>query len=119
MLKDERKLAFWSLLLAKGERWQKVVFEAFRKLPEEQLDDSVLNSLEEMLRTNDDNIQKQVLDLLKLKRVGKAASVFPSLISNICELTKHEQRSIGRRAVLALGYIKDDRSISVLIDTLE
>jgi hypothetical protein len=71
MLKEEHNLTLWSLLLSKGERWQKVVFEAFRKLPEDQLDSSVFSSLEEMLRTNNKNIQKQVLDLLKLERFGR------------------------------------------------
>ena len=47
MLKEDRDLAFWTLLVDKGEQWQKVVFEAFRKLPEEQLDIIVFEVLEE------------------------------------------------------------------------
>lgn len=119
MLKETRDLTLWSLLLTKGEKWQEVVFEAFRKLPEEQLDSSVFSSLEEMLHTNDQNIYKSLLDLLKLERVGRAASASPSFVNNILKLTKHKKEQIARRAVLALGYIEDDRCIPVLIDALD
>jgi formylglycine-generating enzyme required for sulfatase activity len=118
MLKDQRDLELWSLLLDKGEKWQKVVFEAFRKLPEEQLDSGLLSSLEEMLCAKDEGIQTQVLDLIKLERVGQAASGSPALVSNICELTKHKKEPIARRAVLALGYIRIEADLKVLIEAL-
>ena len=68
-----------------------MVFEAFRKLPAEQLDSNVLRSLEEMLATSNEDIQKQVLDLLKLKRVGKAASASSSLVDFICNLAEDKK----------------------------
>ena len=101
MLREERDLALWSLLLNKGKRWQKVVFEAFRKLPEEQLDAKVFDALREMLNMGDESIQKQVLDTLKVKRVGRAAPT--SMVTLVSELATHEQESVARRAVLALG----------------
>jgi HEAT repeat protein len=119
MLKEERDLALWSLLLNKGGRWQKVVFEAFRKLPEDQLDSGVLDALEQMLRAGDEDVQKQVLDLLKLKRVGKAASTSASVVNLTCDLAGKDQLSIARRAVLALSYMPPDSVMPVLIETLD
>jgi hypothetical protein len=52
----------------------KVVFEALHKLPKDQLDGGVVDALEQMLRTDDEDVQRQVLDLLKLERVGKIAA---------------------------------------------
>lgn len=119
MLKEEWDLALWSLLLNKGERWQKVIFEAFRKLPEDQLDSGVFDTLEQMLRTDDEAIQVQVLDLLKLERVGTAASTSAAVVDLTCDLAGHSQVSIARRAVLALRYMPPDSVIPVLIEALD
>jgi len=118
MLKEERGLALWSLLLNKGERWQKVVFEAFRKLPEDHLDSGVFDALEQMLRTGDEDIQTRVLDLLKVERVGRAASTSVSLANLTCKLAGQELVSISRRAVLVLGNMPSDPAVAALIRAL-
>lgn len=117
MLKEERDLALWSLLLDKGERWQRVVCDAFRKLPEEQLDAGVFDVLREMLTTSDENTQMLALDTLKVKRVGKAATV--PVVSVVCELVTHPQESIRRRAVLVLGNtVETDLAMTALIQAV-
>lgn len=118
ILKDERDVALWSLLLAQGERWQAVVFEAFRKLPEDKLDGGVFDTLEHMLRTGDDDVQKQVLDLLKLERVGVTAAISPPLVDLVSKLAKHDEVSIARRAVLVLGHLQSHTVIPILIESL-
>jgi HEAT repeat protein len=116
MLKEERDLALWSLLLNKGESWQKVVFEAFRKLPEDHLDATVFDALEQMLAMGDESILAQVLDTLKVKRVGQAAP--PSVVGVACKLATHEQEMVRRRAVLALGNMSSALSVSALIEAM-
>jgi HEAT repeat protein len=103
MLREKRGLELWSLLLNKGERWQKVVLEAFRKLPEEQLDAGVFDALGKMLNIGDAAIQKMVLDALKLPRLGQASPA--STVNVVCELAAHAEEAIRRRAVLALGKV--------------
>jgi len=117
ILKEERDLALWSLLLNRGESWQKVVLEAFRKLPEEQLDVGVFDALEEMLATGDESILVQVLDTLKVKRVGQAAPT--SMVDVLGKLTPHSRGPICRRAVLALGNMTAELALPVLIQALD
>ena len=117
MLKDERDLALWSLLLDKGEDWQKVVFEAFRKLPEDQLDAGVFDALTQMLMTADEDVVLQALDTLKLKRMGRAA--LPSTVDIVCDLAAHERESARRRAVLVLGSTPPDRALPVLVQAVD
>lgn len=65
MLKEHRGLALWSLLLKQGEQWQSVVFEAIRKLPDDQFDAEVMEALSEMLNTiGDRRIHEQILKTL-------------------------------------------------------
>jgi HEAT repeat protein len=101
MLKEKHGLALWPLLLGKGERWQRTVFEAFRKLPQSQVDAGVFAALEEMWITGDEDVRKQVLDTLKVKRVGQRAPA--SMVFVLCDVAKSAQESLARRAVLALG----------------
>jgi len=109
MLKEERDVELWSLLLSKGKEWQKVVFEAFRKLPEEQLDAGVFVTLGEMLATGGEDVQAQALDVVKLERVGRAAT--GSVVGAVCDLTGHQEEAIRRRAVLALRYAGSDEVV--------
>ena len=118
MLKDERDLALWSLLLERGERWQRVVFEAFRKLPEDQLDGGVFDALEQMVRTGDEEIQKQVLDFLKLQRVREAEPKSASLAVLVAELATSDEVPIARRAVLALASMPAEAAVRVLEEAL-
>ena len=118
MLKKQRNLALWPLLLSQGQKWQQVVFEAFRKLPEDQIDSNVLDTLEQMLRMDDENLHEKALDLLKLRRVGTAASKSISLANRICSLANSSQNSVARRAALVLGYAPFDVAVPVLIEVL-
>jgi HEAT repeat protein len=116
MLKEERDLALWSLLLNKGERWQKTVFESIRKLPDRELDAGVFDTLEEMLVTGNQAIQKSVLDSIKIERLGKKAPA--SMVSLVTKLAIHRQTEIARRAVLALGNVSPNLALPILIKAL-
>jgi hypothetical protein len=113
LLKEQHGLTLWRRLLSKGEQWQNVVFEAIRKLPTTQLDSSVFDMMTELLTDRDSNIQRQVLDTLKVKRVGQKAPM--SLIIQVGALTTHELETLARRAVLALGNMKEDITFPFLV----
>ncbi len=112
MLKEQRGLALWPLLLNKGDRWRGVVFETFRKLPEDQLDAGVFDALLEMLTGDQEDIQLQVLDTLKIERVGRSAP--PPLMDLVASLAQGEDRPLARRAALVLGYAAPDLAVPVL-----
>lgn len=118
MLKEEHDLALWSLLLEQGERWQQTVFEAFRKLPEDQLDSRVADAIEQMLRREHEEVQEQVLDLLKLRRIGVAVSASASVVNLVCDLAGRRKESLARRAVLALGYMPSELTKATLIQAI-
>ena len=113
MLKDERDLELWPLLLNKGERWQKVMFEAFRKLPQEQLDAGLFDALGKMLAIGDENIQMQALDLLKVERFGRAAP--RQLVNAVADLAAHGQEAVRCHALLALGNMEIDGAIKLML----
>ncbi len=117
MLKEQRDLDLWPLLVHKGARWQKVVFEAIRKLPAEQLDTSVFKVMTELLNTQNTPIQVQVLDTLKVKRIAQAAPTVT--VSLVCKLTAHRKEPIALRAALALGYMDTEQVLPVLIKTMD
>src|SRR3990170_3867689 len=83
ILKETRNISLWSKLLSKGGIWQNVVFETFRKLPDEQLDAGVYIVLQEILSADDKNLRTKALDILKLKRVGKKAP--GSIVDIVCK----------------------------------
>ena len=112
MLKEQRGLALWSLLLNKGEQWRGVVFETFRKLPKDQLDAGVFDALLEMLNSDQEESRLQVLDTLKIKRVGQAAPT--ALLAVVVRLAQGDNRPLARRAALALGYAPPDLAVPVL-----
>jgi hypothetical protein len=116
LLKEQRDLALWPLLLSKGKQWQKVVFEAIRKLPTTQLDSSIFDMITALLTNSDGNIQRQVLDTLKVKRVGQKAPT--SLITQVGALTAHELETLARRAVLVLGNMKGDIAFPFLVNAV-
>jgi hypothetical protein len=116
MLREEYGLALWSLLLDQGEQWQKAVFEAFRKLPEDQLDARVFKVLLRMLDKDDEDILKMVLDTLKLNRIGRRAPEF--VATSVRKLATHERESIRRRVALALGNFPGDQNCFVLVRLL-
>ncbi|MCP4298221.1 MAG: hypothetical protein GY786_21760, partial [Proteobacteria bacterium] len=103
ILKADRNLALWSLLANRGGHWQEIIFEAVRKLPEDQLDTGVFDALYEMLSKGEQAIQIQVLDTLKIKRIGELAP--SNLVNLVSKSVVHQQESIARRAVLALAIM--------------
>lgn len=118
MLKEEHDLALWSLLLEQGSWWQQTVFEAFRKLPEDQLDSRVADAIEQMLRREHEGVQEQVLDLLKLRRIGVAVSTSAAVVNLVCDLARRRKESLARRAVLALGYMPSELTKTTLIQAI-
>ncbi len=109
--------ALWPLLLRKGKRWQRVVLDVFRQLPQEQLDADVLLVLSEMLAVGDEDIQIQVLDILKAESVAQSAPA--DLVSGVCELATRGGVSIRRRATLVLGGTSEtDLALPVLFQAL-
>ncbi len=101
MLKEQHGLVLWSLLMTKADQWRRVVFEAIRKLPEDEVDVGVIAALEDMISLSDVEIQKQVLDTLKVRRIGRLAS--PRLTEVVSSLTTHSEEHVARRATLALA----------------
>ena len=118
MLKENRNLAFWSFLINSGETWRNVVFEAFKKLPADQLDNGVYTALFDMLTQNDPNLQAQVLDLFKLKRIGRGIITYEALLTTVRELAVQSDVRLARRATLALQYSADARLIPLCIQNL-
>lgn len=100
-------LAIWSLPLEKGAPWQKAAFRFLRNLSSEQLAAGAINALKEMLWIEEDEaVLLEILEALKLERVGPKA---PALVVGIlCELARHEQAGIVRRAILALSRVQTD-----------
>ncbi len=71
MLKEEKGIGLWSVLIEQGERWEQVVNEAFKKLPTDQIDDGVFAALIELLGVKSTNIKAQALELLKFGRLRR------------------------------------------------
>ncbi len=119
MLKEPpRNLTFWSLLINSGKVWRDVVFEAFKKLPTNRLDSSVYAALFEMLSQSYPDMQAQILDLLKLQRIGSGISTHEELFIQVCKLAVHNDDELARRATLVLQYSADRRLIPIYIQNL-
>lgn len=101
MLKEEKGIGLWSVLIEQGERWEKVVIEAFKKLPTDQIDDGVFEALIELLGVKSANTRAQALELLKFGRLKRIPP--PSLIQAVGDLVTSDDLRIRRRALLALG----------------
>jgi HEAT repeat protein len=85
------------------------------RLSKRMTNEQVFAALAELLATGDEKIQAQVLDALK--QVGKNAP--PDLVKATCAMARHEEESIRRRAVLALGETKKTGlALPVLIEAL-
>jgi HEAT repeat protein len=120
MLKS-RNIQLWSLLFTRGEQWQKAVFEAFRKLPEDQLDDGVFDSVAEILSEDEGEILVQMLDVLKINRFGKKAPrIVVHRIKSLANYPRNHPYSepIRRRAILALANTLPDEAVPVLISAI-
>lgn len=113
MLKASRGLALWSLLLDKDEQWRTVIFETFHKLPTSELDAGVFDVLGQMLNMRDEGIEIQVLDTLKLGRLGSAAPRY--MVGNVAKLASDKREPIARRAALALGNMSTDQAVLALL----
>lgn len=113
MFKEQRGLALWPLLLNKGEHWQRVVSETFRKLPERAIDAGVFEALEQMLATESAAVQILVLHTLKLQRIGRTAP--PIIVGTVVQLVSDEQEPIARRAALALGNMRAQQAVPALL----
>jgi len=116
-LKKERGISLWHLLTSHGPRWQEVVCEAIRKLPEEHLDLEVFGVLQEMLLSEDKELQRRVADIFKLKRVS--SRVPDESIWILAEKTQDKDLKLRRRAVVALTRVADTRVFPYLLAALE
>jgi len=101
MLKTDRGLALWTLLASQGDRWNNVIIEGARKLPEDQLDTGIFDAMKELLCTGEQVIEKKVLDALKLKRLGKAVPTDLAIL--VSERAGSQHVPVARRAILALA----------------
>ncbi len=117
MLKHERKVALWPMLMGKGKEWREVVLETIRKLPEDELDESVFDALDQMLATMNGYALARVLDTLKIRRIGAAAA--NGVIRKVIKLAECEAVGLRLRAVLALGYMKSELTLPVIIGALD
>jgi hypothetical protein len=101
MLKEEKGIGLWSVLIEQGERWEQVVIEAFKKLPVDQLDDGVFEALIELLGVKSANTRAQALELLKFDRLKRIPT--PPLIQAVGDLVTSDDLRLRRRTLLALG----------------
>ena len=101
MLKEERDMALWPTLIDLGPQWEKVIIAAFRRLPDNQIDDGVFSALIELLHAPHPSIQIEALELLKFGRLRRIPT--PALISAVGDLVTSDDLRVRRRALLALG----------------
>ncbi len=101
MLKSEHNLSLWTALIGLGSTWEKVVIEAFKKLPEDQIDDTVFEAIIELLKLPRREIQVAALELLKFGRLGRVPPT--ALIDAVGELAIHKDLRIRRRALMVLS----------------
>ncbi len=109
MLKEQRNLSLWPAFIALGSRWQTVVIEAFKRLPEEQIDDTVFNAIIELLQAKDENVQIQALELLKFGRLKRLPTT--DLTTAVGKLVTHNKLKISRRAVIALASFPSEFAV--------
>ncbi len=119
MLKEYRHMELWSLLLSKDdEKWQQVIFETLRKLPEAQIDSSVISLLDSLLSSSDSSIQKNTLDTLRIRRIAK--KVPANLTSRVYPLAVDAPSQVRQRAIAALGRLPfSEKTLDVLISSLD
>ncbi|MGO7904929.1 restriction endonuclease [Rhizobium leguminosarum] len=112
MLKEKRDIALWSTLIDRGPQWEKVIIEAFKKLPENQIDDGVFEALVDLLRAPHPSTQIEALELLKYGRLRRVPT--PNLVAAVGELVTSNDLRIRRRALLALGSCPADFAIPLI-----
>ncbi|WP_441347457.1 NACHT domain-containing protein [Shimia sp. MMG029] len=108
-LKERRKIAIWPALFEMGEIWQKVILEAFRKLPTDQIDDGVFDAVTDLLKSNSVPIQVETLELLKHGRLRRPIS--NSVINAIKPLLQHKDPKVFRRAIHVVGELPKDQAL--------
>ncbi len=101
MLKEQRDIALWSALINRGAHWEKVIIEAFKRLPEDQIDDGVFEALIDLLHAPHPSTRIEALELLKFGRLRRIPT--PSLIEAVGDLVTSDDLRVRRRALLALG----------------
>jgi hypothetical protein len=109
MLKEQRNLSLWPALISIGSRWQTVVIETFKRLPEDQIDDTVFSAIIDLLQAKDENIQIQALELLKFGRLKRVPTT--ELTTAVGKLVTHQKLKIARRAVIALASFPPDLGV--------
>lgn len=108
-LKERRKIAIWPALFELGEIWQKVILEAFRKLPADQIDDGVFDAVTDLLKSDNTPIQVETLELLKHGRLRRPLS--SSVINAIKPLLQHKDPKVFRRAIHVVGELPKDQAL--------
>ncbi len=112
MLKEERGLALWPALIGLGDRWQKVVVEAFRKLPADQVDDGVFAALVDLLQVPAVEIRINALELLKHGRLKRVPP--PELVEAVGRLASDSELRVRRRAIHALGECPPEFAVPLI-----
>ena len=112
MLKEERGIALWPVLIALGKKWEQAVLEAFRKLPPDQIDDGVFHALIELLEVPHQEIQIEALELLKFGRLRRIPT--PELVNAVGRVVTHDSLKIRRRAILALAACPAEFAIPLI-----
>jgi len=112
MLKQERGIELWPVLIGLGTTWEKVVIEAFKKLPADQIDDGVFEAIIELLKVPRKEIQIEALELLKYGRLRRLAT--KELTKAVGLLVTHDDLKIRRRAILALNSCPAQFAIPLL-----
>jgi len=108
-LKERRRIAIWPALFELGEIWQKVILEAFRKLPADQIDDGVFDAITDLLKSGNTTIQVETLELLKYGRLRRPLS--SAVVNAIKPLLRHNDPKIFRRAIHVVGELPENQAL--------
>jgi nucleoside phosphorylase/HEAT repeat protein len=101
MLREELNVALWPVLIGLGTQWERVVIQAFRRIPIDQIDDGVFQAIVELLSVPRKEIRIEALELLKFGRLKRIPT--QELIDAVGELVSDSDLRIRRRAIHALA----------------
>lgn len=112
MLREKRNIALWPSLILKGDLWQQLVIEAFKKLPQDQIDDGVFHAIVELLESKNEQVQVATLELLKFGRLKRDLPV--ELLKAVGKLVTHKKLNVSRRAIIVLNDFPPSATITLV-----
>lgn len=97
MLKEQRKINLWPILIGMGDKWARVVVESLKKLAFQQKDEGVLQAIVDLLHVQDAWVLTSTLKLLRHKRFKWALSL--EVQNAVYRLIDHDKSAVKIQAV--------------------